>query len=150
MLGGLLGGDLLDVQASPVVPDLHQAGVPDLERERGVLLRSCGGALLISQLMTYEHPKCYMYGISLVHVKTLSETTRVILNLRSDQAGQLDQLVKFGVAPSRNALIETIIGGFLSDLKDSRQSKDTALGNFIGYILLVLGIALIASLFSDG
>lgn len=77
------------------------------------------------------------------------ETTRVILNLRSDQAEKLDQLVKFGVGPSRNALIETIIGGFLSDLKDQRKTKDSALGNLIGFIILLLGIALIASLFSD-
>jgi len=85
-----------------------------------------------------------MYGTS----KHL-DTTRVILNLRSDQADKLDKLVQLGVAPSRNALVENIIGGFLSDLKDQRQTKDSALGNLIGFILLLIGIGLIASLFSD-
>ena len=75
-------------------------------------------------------------------------TTRVILNIRDDYARQIDELVKLGVAPSRNALIERIIGGFLSDLRAKRQTE-TALGNLIGFILLMIGVGIIASIFEQ-
>lgn len=76
-------------------------------------------------------------------------TSRVILNIRSDYVQHLDELVKVGVAPSRNALIERIIGGFLSDVKEQRQTENSALGSLVGFIILLLGIGLIREIFSE-
>ena len=76
-------------------------------------------------------------------------TTRVILNMRSDYVQQLDNLVDAGVAPSRNALIERIIGGFLSDVKERRQSENSALGSLVGFIILLVGIRLIGEIFGE-
>ena len=76
-------------------------------------------------------------------------TSRVILNMRSDYVQQLDELVNVGVAPSRNALVERIVGGFLSDLKAQRQTEDSALGSLVGFIVLLLGIGLVKEIFSE-
>jgi hypothetical protein len=76
-------------------------------------------------------------------------THRVILNLRSDYVQQLDGLVDSGIAPSRNALIERIIAGFLSDLRTGRKTENSALGSLIGFILLVLGLGIVASIFGE-
>ena len=77
------------------------------------------------------------------------KTQRVIVTLRKDYVNALDELVKRGIAPSRNSLIERIIGGFLSDLKEKRQTGNSALGNLIGFILLMVGIGIVASIFED-
>jgi metal-responsive CopG/Arc/MetJ family transcriptional regulator len=74
-------------------------------------------------------------------------TRRVIITIPSEYINRLDGLVSHGIAPSRNALIEKIIAGFLSDLQNSRKSTDSALGSLIGFILLMVGIGFIASLF---
>ncbi len=76
-------------------------------------------------------------------------TSRVILNMRSDYVQQLDELVNVGVAPSRNALVERIIGGFLSDLKEQRHTENSALGSLVGFIILLLGIGLVRDIFSE-
>jgi len=60
---------------------------------------------------------------------------------------QLDELVRLGVSPSRNALVEKIVGGFLSDLKDQRKSDNSAMGSLIGFILFMVGVGIIASIF---
>lgn len=76
-------------------------------------------------------------------------TQRVILSMRSEHVHQLDELVRLGVAPSRNAMMEKVVGGFLSDLKDQRRSENSALGNLIGFILLMVGFGIIASIFKS-
>lgn len=75
---------------------------------------------------------------------------RIIITLREDQVNALDQLVDGRIASSRNSLIEKIIAGFLSDLKENRKTDNSALGNLIGFILLMLGIGIVASIFSSG
>lgn len=77
-------------------------------------------------------------------------TQRIIVTLPSEHVNALDGLVKHGIAPSRNALIEKIVAGFLSDVKERRQTPNSALGNFVGFILLMLGLGVIASIFSEG
>ena len=74
---------------------------------------------------------------------------RLIITLPEENVQALDGLVQHGVAPSRNALIEKIIAGFLSDVKEKRQAKDSALGNLVGFILLLLGLGVIASIFGE-
>jgi len=64
----------------------------------------------------------------------------VLLTLRSEHVDALDALVARGAASSRSELVDKIVGGFLSDLKARRQA-DTALGNLVGFILLLLGVA---------
>ena len=74
-------------------------------------------------------------------------TQRVLITLPVEYIEQLDGLVEYGVAPSRNAMVEKIIASFLSDLQNKRQTSDSALGNLIGFILLLVGVRIIASLF---
>jgi len=71
---------------------------------------------------------------------------KVLLTLRSDYVAAIDALVTHGAASSRSELVEKIIGGFLSDLREKRQS-DSALGALVGFFVLLLGIAAIASIF---
>lgn len=72
---------------------------------------------------------------------------RIILSMPINYVHQLDELVRLGVAPSRNALVEKIIGGFLSDLKDQRKSDNSAMGSLVGFILFMVGVGIIASIF---
>jgi metal-responsive CopG/Arc/MetJ family transcriptional regulator len=74
---------------------------------------------------------------------------RIIITLPEENVQALDGLVQHGIAPSRNALIEKIIAGFLSDVKERRQAKNSALGNLVGFILLLLGLGVIASIFGE-
>lgn len=74
---------------------------------------------------------------------------RIIITLPEENVQALDGLVRHGIAPSRNALVEKIIAGFLSDVKEKRQAKNSALGNLVGFILLMLGIGVIASIFGE-
>lgn len=71
---------------------------------------------------------------------------KVLLTLRKEHVDALDALVQRGAAPSRSALVDRIVGGFLADLKAKRQAN-TALGNLVGFFLLMLGIAAIAEIF---
>ena len=71
---------------------------------------------------------------------------KVLLTLRKEHVDALDALVGKGAAPSRSALVDKIVGGFLADLKAKRQA-DTALGNLVGFFLLLLGIGAIAEIF---
>lgn len=72
---------------------------------------------------------------------------RIILSMPINYVHQLDELVRLGVAPSRNALVEKILGGFLSDLKDQRKSDNSAMGSLVGFILFMVGVGIIASIF---
>ena len=72
---------------------------------------------------------------------------RIILSMPINYVHQLDELVRFGVAPSRNAIVEKIIGGFLSDLKDQRKSDNSAMGSLVGFILFMVGVGIITSIF---
>ena len=72
---------------------------------------------------------------------------RIILSMPINYVHKLDELVRFGVAPSRNALVEKIVGGFLSDLKDQRKSDNSAMGSLVGFILFMVGVGIIASIF---
>ena len=70
---------------------------------------------------------------------------KVLLTLRKEHIDALDALVSRGAASSRSELVGKIVGGFLADLKAKRQA-DTALGNLVGFLLLLLGIAAIAEI----
>lgn len=70
---------------------------------------------------------------------------KVLLTIRREYVNALDALVTRGAAPSRSALVDKIIGGFLSDLKAKRQAE-TAVGNLVGFFLLLLGVAAIAEI----
>lgn len=70
---------------------------------------------------------------------------KVLLTIRREYVDALDALVARGAAPSRSALVDKIIGGFLSDLKAKRQAE-TAVGNLVGFFLLLLGVAAIAEI----
>lgn len=70
---------------------------------------------------------------------------KVLLTLRKEHVEALDALVTRGAASSRSELVGKIVGGFLADLKAKRQA-DTALGNLVGFLLLLLGIAAIAEI----
>ena len=76
-------------------------------------------------------------------------TVKVLLTLRADYVEALDALVGRGAASSRSELVEKIIGGFLSDLKERRQSE-SALGALVGFFVFLLGVAAIASIFGEG
>ena len=60
----------------------------------------------------------------------------------------LDQIIAQGGASSRSALIERMIGAFLRDLRLQRQQQG-ALGALVGFFLLMLGAAAVASIFED-
>ena len=70
---------------------------------------------------------------------------KILVTLRKEHVDALDALVNRGAAPSRSALVDKIVGGFLSDLRAKRQAN-TALGNLIGFLLLLLGLAAIAEI----
>lgn len=71
---------------------------------------------------------------------------KVLISVRRDYLRDIDALVGRGAAPSRSALIEKIIGSFLQDLRQRRTNTNTALGAFVGFLLLLIGAATIASL----
>jgi metal-responsive CopG/Arc/MetJ family transcriptional regulator len=72
---------------------------------------------------------------------------KVMISVRRDYLREIDALVSVGAAPNRSALIEKITGSFLQDLKLKRMNQDTALGSFVGFLLLLLGAAAIAKIF---
>jgi len=76
------------------------------------------------------------------------ERIRVLLTLRKDYMDALDQLIAQGGASSRSDVFERIIGAFLADLKAKRQ-QEGALGALVGFFLLMLGVAALASIFRD-
>ena len=76
-----------------------------------------------------------------------SSNQRIILSMPINYVHQLDELVRLGVSPSRNAIVEKIIGGFLSDLKDQRKSDNSAMGSLVGFILFMVGVGIITSIF---
>jgi len=71
---------------------------------------------------------------------------RVLLTLRKDYIDALDQLIARGTASSRSDMVERIIGAFLSDLRQQREQQG-ALGALVGFVMLLLGAAAIASIF---
>jgi len=75
----------------------------------------------------------------------MSETSKVLLTLRSEHLNALDALVANGAASSRSELVDKIVGGFLADLRAQRQAE-TALGNLIGFFILLLGVAALAQI----
>jgi len=76
------------------------------------------------------------------------ERMRVLLTLRRDYMNSLDQIIAEGGASSRSDLVERIIGAFLSDLQQERQ-REGALGALVGFFVLLLGAAAIASIFGN-
>ena len=77
---------------------------------------------------------------------------RFLVAIPDEQVHVLDELVRLGSSPSRNALIQQIIGAFISDLRDKRPEKNpdllqSALGALVGGFLFGLGIAALAELF---
>ena len=79
----------------------------------------------------------------------MSKQQRIIVTLREDYVRALDEMARRGVAPSRNALIQRIVAGFLTDVKEQRQSQNSALGNLVGFVLLMVGIGILAEIFGE-
>lgn len=75
-----------------------------------------------------------------------SMSEKVLITLRQDNLNVIDELVRHGAASSRSEMVDKIIGGFVADLRDRRQNN-SALGNLVGFLLLLLGIAAIAEIF---
>jgi len=71
---------------------------------------------------------------------------KVLVSIRRDYLRDIDALVRRGAAPSRSALIEKVVGSFLQDLRQQRTNSNTALGAFVGFLLLLIGAAAIAEL----
>lgn len=74
---------------------------------------------------------------------------KVLITLRQDNLNAIDELVRHGAASSRSEMVDKIVGGFVADLRARRQS-DSALGNLVGFLLLMLGVAVIAEIFGEG
>ena len=77
---------------------------------------------------------------------------RLLATLPDDQVAILDELVRRGESPSRNALIQRIIAAFISDLRNKRPNKnpkllESAFGALVGGFLFGLGIAAFAEIF---
>jgi metal-responsive CopG/Arc/MetJ family transcriptional regulator len=70
---------------------------------------------------------------------------KVLITLRRDNLDAIDELVRRGGASSRSEMVDKIIGGFVADLRAGRQS-DSALGRLVGFLLLLLGFAVIAEI----
>ena len=77
------------------------------------------------------------------------DNQRIIVTLRDDYVEALDAMVEKGVSPSRNALIQRIVAGFLMDVKAERKSQDSALGALAGFALLMVGIGVVASILGE-
>lgn len=77
------------------------------------------------------------------------ETIRVLITLRRDYMKALDALIEEGVASSRSALFERIVGAYLADLRAKRE-REGALGALVGFTLLLIGAAALASIFGGG
>lgn len=77
------------------------------------------------------------------------ERVRVLLTLRKDYMKALDKLIAEGVASSRSELFERIAGAYLADLRTRRQ-REGALGALVGFTLLLIGAAALASIFGGG
>ena len=77
------------------------------------------------------------------------DNQRIIVTLREDYVEALDAMVENGVSPSRNALIQRIVAGFLSDVQKERQSQDSAMGALAGFALLMVGVGVLASILGD-
>jgi len=74
---------------------------------------------------------------------------KVLITLRQDNLNVIDELVRHGAASSRSEMVDKIIGGFVADLRARRRSA-TALGNLVGFLLLLLGLAAISEIFGEG
>ena len=72
-----------------------------------------------------------------------SSRQNVMITIRRDHLREIDALVARGAAPNRSALIEKVIGSFVQDLRQGRANQDTALGAFVGFLLLLIGLAAI-------
>lgn len=87
----------------------------------------------------YEKVKEYMSAAQ-------EQRVRVLLTLRGDYMEALDRLIAEGVASSRSELFERIVGAYLADLRAQRQ-REGALGALVGFSLLLIGAAALASIF---
>jgi len=72
---------------------------------------------------------------------------KVMISIRKDYLREIDALVARGAAPNRSALIEKVMGSFVQDLRQGRANNNTALGAFVGFLLLLIGVAAIAEIF---
>ena len=72
-------------------------------------------------------------------------TKQILLTVRSEYVDDLDRLVASGAAANRSELVDKIVGGFIADLRNRQtpQNQQSALGNFIAFLLIVVGIAAI-------
>lgn len=80
---------------------------------------------------------------------------RFLVAIPDNQVSILDQLVRKGGSPSRNALIQQIIAAFIADLRSRRPEQNpdflqSALGALAGIFLFGLGIAVLNEIFGDG
>ena len=72
-------------------------------------------------------------------------TKQILLTVRSEYVDDLDRLVASWAAANRSELVDKIVGGFIADLRNRQtpQNQQSALGNFIAFLLIVVGIAAI-------
>jgi metal-responsive CopG/Arc/MetJ family transcriptional regulator len=75
---------------------------------------------------------------------------KVMISIRRDYLREIDALIGRGAASNRSELIEKVIGSFLQDLRQKRANSDTALGAFVGFLILLIGAAAIAELLGGG
>jgi metal-responsive CopG/Arc/MetJ family transcriptional regulator len=83
----------------------------------------------------------------------MSEETakeKVLISIRRDYLKEIDALVGRGAASNRSDLIEKVVASFLQDLRQKRVDQNTALGAFVGFLILLIGAAAIAELLGGG
>ena len=71
---------------------------------------------------------------------------KIMISIRKDYLRDINVLVANGAAPNRSALVEKVMGSFLKDMREQRTNQNTALGAFVGFLLLLLGAAAVAEL----
>ena len=71
---------------------------------------------------------------------------KIMISIRKDYLREIDALVDKGAAPNRSALIQKVISSFLRDLKAKKTNQNTALGGFAGFLIALLGAAVIADI----
>ena len=97
-----------------------------------------------------SHRDRYTDGVDTEVAMTPSQspaTKQVLLTMRADYVDALDNLVRSGAGSNRSDLMNKIVGGFIADLRNkqnpAQNQQETALGNFIAFLLMVVGLAAI-------
>ena len=94
---------------------------------------------------------------TLLQYLTISiDMKRVMISLPEEQVDALDALVNLGMASSRAALIQQIVGAFILDIRQERPKQNpsflqSALGALAAAFLVAIGVAALKEIFGgDG